>query len=101
MNLIKIHTGAPLSGKVNHSMIHSPSRFYHRLGRKRGPKAPNLLADGFASIAFGYPNANFGGSPQTPVFCFQTHRHSNRTLQSSQAESLRITFTTVTAKAAL
>lgn len=48
-------------------MIHSPSRFFHRLGRKRGPKAPHLLADGFASIAFGYPNANLGLTPNPVV----------------------------------
>ena len=46
-------------------MIHSPSRFYHRLGGKRG-HPPDLLADGFASIAFGYPNADSWGVPQTP-----------------------------------
>ena len=48
-------------------MIHSPSRFFHRLGRKRGPQAPHLLADGFASIAFGYPNANLGLTPNPVV----------------------------------
>ena len=32
-------------------------------GRKKGPKGPNLLADGFASIAFGYQNANFWADP--------------------------------------
>ena len=53
--------------RVNHSMIHSPSRFSHRLGGMRGPKGPNLLADGFASIAFGYPNANLGLSPNPVV----------------------------------
>ena len=47
-------------------MIHSPSRFSHRLGRKRGPKAPHLLADGFASIAFGYPQRIFGVNPTPP-----------------------------------
>ena len=47
-------------------MIHSPSRFSHRLGRKRGPKAPHLLADGFASIAFGYPQRIFGVNPNPP-----------------------------------
>lgn len=55
-----------LFSKVNHSMIHFPNRFSYRLGGKRGPKAPNLLADGFASIAFGYPNADFWGVPQPP-----------------------------------
>ena len=45
-------------------MIHSPSRFSHRLGRKRDSKAPHLLADGFASIAFGYPQRIFGVNPK-------------------------------------
>ena len=48
-------------------MIHSPSRFSHRLGRKRDPKAPHLLADGFASIAFGYSQTHFWGEPQPPA----------------------------------
>ena len=50
--------------RVNHSMIHSPSRFFPPTGRKGAPQGPHLLADGFASIAFGYPNANLGALPK-------------------------------------
>ena len=82
MNLIKIHTGAPLSGKsescydslfLNKQEMSAESEScYDSLsqpvlpptGTKEGPKSPNLLADGFASIAFGYPNANLGAHPK-------------------------------------
>ena len=51
------------------------------------------LGTGFASIAFGYPNAFFLGRTQTPAFCFQIRRRNNRTLQPSPAGLLILTAT--------
>lgn len=43
-----------------------PQPVFPPTGTKEGLKSPHLLADGFASIAFGYPQTHFWGEPQTP-----------------------------------